>query len=61
MSCVLLTRSAEDNQRLAARLRQLGITARSLPLLQIEPQPETPQQRTMMLDLTVITRSWRSA
>lgn len=51
MSCVLLTRSAEDNQRLAVRLQQLGITARSLPLLQIEPQPETPQQRSLMLDL----------
>lgn len=51
MSCVLLTRSAADNQRLAERLKQVGIRARSLPLLQIEPQPETPQQRTMMLDL----------
>lgn len=51
MSCVLLTRSAEDNQRLVPRLQQLGITALSVPLLQIEPQAETPQQRTMMLDL----------
>ena len=51
MSCVLLTRSAEDNQRLAARLGQVGISARSLPLLQIEAQPETPQQRAMLLDL----------
>lgn len=51
MSLVLLTRSAEDNQRLIPRLQQLGIHARSLPMLQIEPQPETPQQRTLMLEL----------
>ena len=51
MSWVLLTRSAEDNQRLAARLEQVGISARGLPLLQIEPQPETAQQRSMLLDL----------
>lgn len=51
MSSVLLTRSAEDNQRLIPRLQQQGIAARSLPLLQIEPQAETPQQRSMMLDL----------
>lgn len=51
MSLVLLTRSAEDNQRLIPRLQQLGIHARSLPMLQIESQQETPQQRTLMLDL----------
>jgi len=51
VSWVLLTRSAEDNQRLAARLQQHGISARSLPLLQIQPQPETPQQRSLMLEL----------
>lgn len=51
MSDVLLTRSPEDNHRLAALLQQHGITARSLPLLQIEPQPETPQQRSLMLEL----------
>lgn len=51
MSCVLLTRSAEDNLRLMRRLQQRGIVARSLPLLQIEPQAETPQQRSMILDL----------
>lgn len=51
MSCVLLTRSAEDNQRLIPRLQQLGIRACSLPLLQIEPQAQTPQQRSLMLDL----------
>ncbi|PRB80972.1 uroporphyrinogen-III synthase [Pseudomonas sp. MYb185] len=51
MSDVLLTRSEEDNRRLAARLQQQGIAARSLPLLQIEPQPETPQQRSLILEL----------
>lgn len=51
MSCVLLTRSTQDNQRLAARLQQQGITAQGLPLLQIAPQTETPQQRSMILEL----------
>jgi len=51
VSPVLLTRSAEDNQRLIPRLEQLGIAARSLPLLQIEPQEETPQQRSLILEL----------
>lgn len=51
MSWVLLTRSTEDNQRLILRLQQQGIAARSLPLLQIESQPETPQQRGLILEL----------
>lgn len=51
MNCVLLTRSADDNQRLAVRLQQQSIAARSLPLLQIEPQAETPSQRSLMLEL----------
>lgn len=51
MSCVLLTRLAEDNRRLAARLQPHGVQVRSLPLLQIEQQAETPQQRSLMLDL----------
>ena len=51
MSRVLLTRSEEDNRRLGSRLQQLGMKACSLPLLQIEPLEETPQQRSMMLDL----------
>src|SRR5690606_27435391 len=51
VSRVLLTRSEEDNRRLGSRLQQLGMTACSLPLLQIEPLEETPQQRSMMLEL----------
>ncbi|CEA04163.1 uroporphyrinogen-III synthase [Pseudomonas saudimassiliensis] len=50
-TAVLLTRSDADNQRLAERLQAQGIRALSLPLLQIDPQPETGAQRSLMLDL----------
>ena len=51
MSALLLTRLAEDNQRLAHRFAALGVRTCSLPLLEIEAQAETPEQRRMLLDL----------
>lgn len=48
---LLLTRAEPDNQRLASALAALGVSTRSLPLLSIEPQPETPDQRALMLDI----------
>lgn len=48
---LLLTRSAADNQRLALKLGELGVRIRSMPLLHIEPQPETPSQRQLLLDI----------
>ena len=50
-TALLLTRADADNQRLAVRLQQQGVQALSLPLLQIESEPETPRQRSMLLDL----------
>ncbi|PAU88103.1 uroporphyrinogen-III synthase [Pseudomonas sp. WN033] len=48
---VLLTRAEADNQRLAGQLEQRGISSLSVPLLHIEPEPETPEQRSLMLEL----------
>ena len=48
---LLLTRAEPDNQRLASALAALGVSTRSLPLLSIEPQPESPDQRELMLDI----------
>lgn len=48
---LLLTRAEADNQRLAARLQQHAIQALSVPLLHIESEPETPRQRSLLLDL----------
>lgn len=50
-AALVLTRSDTDNRRLAGRLQAQGITGISLPLLQIDPQPETPEQRSLMLEL----------
>ncbi|SDT89393.1 uroporphyrinogen-III synthase [Halopseudomonas salegens] len=51
MRRVLLTRSNADNARLAAQLQARGIASHSLPLLDLQPLTETPQQRSLMLDL----------
>ncbi|TVP89257.1 MAG: uroporphyrinogen-III synthase [Pseudomonadaceae bacterium] len=51
MRRVLLTRSSTDNARLAAQLQAHGVASRSLPLLDLQPLAETPQQRSLMLDL----------
>ncbi|MGK9065948.1 uroporphyrinogen-III synthase [Stutzerimonas chloritidismutans] len=48
---LLLTRPADECTALAARLAQVGIHTSSLPLLAIEPLPETPEQRATMLEL----------
>lgn len=48
---LLLTRSDADNQRLAAQLEQLSVRTRGLPLLHIEPQPETSSQRQLLLNI----------
>lgn len=48
---LLLTRPAEECEALAAQLAAEGIQSCSLPLLAIEPLPETPEQRATMLDL----------
>lgn len=48
---LLLTRSAEDNQRLASKLAAVEVETLSLPLIHIEPCEETPAQRQQMLDL----------
>lgn len=48
---LLLTRPAEECIPLAAALDERGIYSASLPLLAIDPLPETPEQRTLMLDL----------
>jgi len=48
---VLLTRAAEDNQRLAGKLAIAGIDTISLPLMSIEPCAETAAQRQQLLDL----------
>ncbi|HDZ55655.1 MAG TPA: uroporphyrinogen-III synthase [Pseudomonas xinjiangensis] len=50
-AALLLTRSAPDNQRLAARLNAVGVRTLSLPLLQIEELEESPEQRQLILDL----------
>ncbi|WP_341707710.1 uroporphyrinogen-III synthase [Halopseudomonas sp.] len=49
--CLLLTRQAADNQRLAARFAAEGIETCSVPLLALEPCDEGPVERQRMLDL----------
>ncbi len=48
---LLLTRPADECAALAATLAEQGIHSASLPLLEIEPLPETPEQRSLILDL----------
>jgi len=48
---LLLTRPQEESQALAATLAQHGVFSSSLPLLEIQPLPETAGQRALMLDL----------
>jgi len=48
---LLLTRPADECVALSAALSAEGIQSSSLPLLAIEPLPETPEQRATMLEL----------
>jgi len=48
---VLLTRPAEESMALAAALSGAGIFSSSLPLLDIEPLPVTPEQQAVFHDL----------
>lgn len=48
---VLLTRPAEESMALAASLSEAGIFSSSLPLLDIEPLPVTPEQQAVFRDL----------
>jgi uroporphyrinogen-III synthase len=48
---LLLTRPAEDCAALAQTLAAQGIFGHCLPLLEIEALDETPEQRTLFLDL----------
>lgn len=48
---LLLTRPAEECAALAATLAEAGVHSVSLPLLSIEPLPETPEQRALILEL----------
>lgn len=48
---LLLTRPDEECAALAASLGEAGVHSSSLPLLAIDPLEETPEQRTLMLDL----------
>ena len=48
---LLLTRPADENAPLAAALAATGIASASLPLLEIQPLVETPEQRSRWLDL----------
>ncbi|KMT53493.1 uroporphyrinogen-III synthase [Pseudomonas fildesensis] len=48
---VLLTRPAEESMVLAAALSDAGIFSSSLPLLEIEPLPVTPEQQAVFRDL----------
>ncbi|WP_238785959.1 uroporphyrinogen-III synthase [Pseudomonas sp. S35] len=48
---VLLTRPAQESSALAAALHEAGIFSSSLPLLDIEPLPVTPEQRAVFGDL----------
>src|SRR5690606_21927358 len=45
---LLLTRPTEECAALAATLAEAGVHSASLPLLSIEPLPETPAQHAMM-------------
>ena len=49
--CLLLTRQAADNQRLAARFAAEGVETYSVPLLELRPCVEGPVERQHMLDL----------
>lgn len=48
---VLITRPTADSAVLAALLAEQQIYSSSLPLLDIEPLPETPAQRSLILNL----------
>lgn len=48
---LLLTRPAEESAALATVLSDVGIYSSSLPLLDIEPLPITPDQQALLLDL----------
>ena len=48
---VLLTRPAEESATLAATLSEAGIFSSSLPLLDIEPLPNTPERHAVLRDL----------
>ncbi|MDY7550099.1 MULTISPECIES: uroporphyrinogen-III synthase [Pseudomonas] len=48
---VLLTRPAEESALLAASLSDVGIFSSSLPLLEIEALPVTPEQQAVWADL----------
>lgn len=48
---VLLTRPAQESMALAATLSEAGIFSCSLPLLDIEPVPVTPEQQAVFHDL----------
>lgn len=48
---LLLTRPAEECAALAASLAAQGVYSSSLPLLEIQPLTETPEQRSLWLDL----------
>ena len=48
---VLLTRPAEESAALATVLSDVGIYSSSLPLLDIEPLPITPDQQALLRDL----------
>ena len=48
---LLLTRPAEENPPLATALAAADIASASLPLLELQPLAETPEQRTLWLDL----------
>ena len=48
---VLLTRPAEESATLAATLSEAGIYSSSLPLLDIEPLPITPERQAVLRDV----------
>lgn len=48
---LLLTRPQDECAALAASLAEHGVASTSLPLLAIEPLDETPEQRSLLLDL----------
>ena len=48
---VLLTRPAEESALLAASLSDVGVFSSSLPLLEIEALPVTPEQQAVWADL----------
>lgn len=48
---LLITRPAEECRVLAGQLAERGVHSSSLPLLDIEPLAETPEQRSIFLDL----------